>query len=473
MSVKTFITTMPDRKGAFLAASRIIARHGGNILRVSYNKAVDLQTLFIDVEAADGELIAIRRELDDIGYLRHEQTEIRILMIEVRIRDVSGGILPVLELLVRHDINISYMNSITRHTEAQDFVMGLLITDPSTVETFLAELSAIYPVRVLEDDRNLDNTVFYLKFAGEIKRLLGLDEDRTAEFLSEATRTMQQLHRLKESPEKVFDYIRQFARFVAEHRGEAYRCEIFEKQITPSVTLYQLTPPCGSNTYLLRSAEELVIIDTGYAVYHEEWLQAVCGLVRDYDALEKRVYVTHADVDHCGLLALLGLPVYLNRKTADGLYRQYLGISDYRETKEYHFGYSKLNRIISRYVPYDARQAVILDENTPEDHESFLPVGRIGIADACFEVLEGAGGHLHGECVLLSRALKVVFTGDILVNIQGFSEQSAQFNAFAPYLMRSVNVDSQRATQMRQELTDMLDPSYLVCGGHGPAFHVG
>ena len=48
---KTYITTMPDKAGAFLKANQIIAGHGGNIVRVSYNKAVDLHTLFLDVEA--------------------------------------------------------------------------------------------------------------------------------------------------------------------------------------------------------------------------------------------------------------------------------------------------------------------------------------------------------------------------------------------------------------------------------------
>ncbi|HBE78448.1 MAG TPA: MBL fold hydrolase, partial [Firmicutes bacterium] len=51
MPKKSYITSMPDKTGAFLLASRIIAKHNGNIVRVSYNKAVDLHMLFIDVEA--------------------------------------------------------------------------------------------------------------------------------------------------------------------------------------------------------------------------------------------------------------------------------------------------------------------------------------------------------------------------------------------------------------------------------------
>ena len=44
---KTYVTRMPDKAGAFLLASRIIAACGGNIARVNYNRAVDTHTLFI------------------------------------------------------------------------------------------------------------------------------------------------------------------------------------------------------------------------------------------------------------------------------------------------------------------------------------------------------------------------------------------------------------------------------------------
>ena len=68
--VKSFMTNMPDHCGAFLAASRIIERHQGNIVRVSYNKAVDAHALFLDVEADDAVLSAIEGELNQAGFLK-------------------------------------------------------------------------------------------------------------------------------------------------------------------------------------------------------------------------------------------------------------------------------------------------------------------------------------------------------------------------------------------------------------------
>lgn len=42
---KTYVTTMPDDIGAFLKASRCFAELDINITRVSYNKAIDSNTL--------------------------------------------------------------------------------------------------------------------------------------------------------------------------------------------------------------------------------------------------------------------------------------------------------------------------------------------------------------------------------------------------------------------------------------------
>ena len=72
---KTYITTMPDHIGAFLKASECFASLGVNITRVSYNKAVDSHTLFLDAEGAPEKLLEADRELEKIGYLRTDKNE--------------------------------------------------------------------------------------------------------------------------------------------------------------------------------------------------------------------------------------------------------------------------------------------------------------------------------------------------------------------------------------------------------------
>ncbi|HBE80018.1 MAG TPA: MBL fold hydrolase, partial [Firmicutes bacterium] len=95
--------------------------------------------------------------------------------------------------------------------------------------------------------------------------------------------------------------------------------------------------------------------------------------------------------------------------------------------------------------------------------------------DLKFEVWEGSGGHLYGEMVFICQERGIVFTGDNLVNISGFSPERSEFNLLAPYLMRSVNIDSKKATLMRKAIIEMIktienrnQKPCIVCGGHGP-----
>lgn len=132
---------MPDKSGTFLRAAGIIAGHSGNIVRVSYNKAVDLHTLFIDVQAAEDNLLKIEEDLSDIGYLKKDINETRVIEVSVKIPDRPGAVLPVLEILNRYDINISYMNSCAGSTSYQDFKFGLLIEKPRIIKILLDNIS--------------------------------------------------------------------------------------------------------------------------------------------------------------------------------------------------------------------------------------------------------------------------------------------------------------------------------------------
>ena len=67
---KTYITTMPNHIGAFLKASECFAELGMNITRVSYNKAVDSHTLFIDAEGGEDQLREADARLQRRSYLR-------------------------------------------------------------------------------------------------------------------------------------------------------------------------------------------------------------------------------------------------------------------------------------------------------------------------------------------------------------------------------------------------------------------
>lgn len=470
---------MPDKAGAFLRASKVIADHGGNIVRVSYNRAVDPHMLFVDVQAPENTLVDIEKGLSDIGYINENITEIRIIEVSVRIPDKPGAVLPVLGILNSYAINISYMNSIANNGEYQDFKFGLLIEKPETIKTLIYDISRVYQTDIIECDsaeENLDNTVFYIRLANEMRNILGISTDKAMLFISESNRILQVLQTKGENAGKVFEYIRQFARFVSSYRGDNFKVNIQKLILSNSVTLYSIQPYCGSNTCLLLSQNELVMIDTGYAIYSNEMSRIIKELIPDIDRLDKRIYITHADVDHCGMLSYLtDYSIIVNKKSAGNFKKQLDQLPDYREQTELHMGYSRISRIISDYMPPEFDRLKIFDNNIPEEHDSLLPIGNMKIGDLDFTILEGSGGHLYGEMIYVCPAARIVFTGDIYVNIEGFSKERAEFNSLAPFLMKSVNVNSKKASEMRRQVFKIIhDISYqnnkpcIVCGGHGP-----
>ena len=107
---KTYITTMPNHIGAFMLASRCLSEIGVNIKRVSYNKAVDSHTLFIDAEGTETQLEEADRKLKEIGYLHKPSAESGIILLEFKLLDVPGSVTPVLELIADYNLNISYIS---------------------------------------------------------------------------------------------------------------------------------------------------------------------------------------------------------------------------------------------------------------------------------------------------------------------------------------------------------------------------
>jgi len=104
---KTYVATMPDHVGAFLQASRLISSLGINITRVSYNKAVDTHTLFIEVDGQPEKILEADRRLADIGYLQNDDGGHSIILLEFRLRDEPGSVIRILELIKAFNFNIS------------------------------------------------------------------------------------------------------------------------------------------------------------------------------------------------------------------------------------------------------------------------------------------------------------------------------------------------------------------------------
>ena len=116
---KTYVTSMPNHIGAFLKASKCFSALGINITRVSYNKAVDSHTLFIDADGTEEQLKKADVELEKIGYLQSNANKTSVVLIEFCLEDIPGSVTSVLTLINDFNFNISYISSQENGTDYQ------------------------------------------------------------------------------------------------------------------------------------------------------------------------------------------------------------------------------------------------------------------------------------------------------------------------------------------------------------------
>lgn len=461
---------MPDKSGAFLEASRAISAAGANITRVSYNRAVDIHTLFIDVSGTQRQLDQVSAALKRIGYILGGENAARVLLVEFVLRDVPGAVQPVLELIHRHQLNISYINSHEDGSGYQNFRMGLFLERPEGIRSFLEEAASLCEIHVIDYDESeqvLDNTVFYMRFASRMAQKLSLPPRKARELMAQSNRIMQMLDERKEPPYKTFSYISRFADMLSHHKGAAFQPRISRMKLQTGGEMYVIEPPCGSNCYILHRQGRLLFVDSGFACYAPEMVAIFRRLFPGFDEMPRQMVITHPDMDHCGLLNLFD-EIYVSPIALQHFQWENAGKPNYRERNPAHAPYCAISRILSRYLPPELSHLRVVAGEAEDAGLPLCPLGHFSFAGLEFELIRGNGGHADGEVVILCRAEKMAFTGDIIVNISGFTPEQAAFNRLAPYLMTSVNMDSRRASIERDALIQLLPPEkYLYCCGHG------
>lgn len=467
---KTYITTMPDHIGAFLKASECFAALGINITRVSYNKAVDTNTLFLDAEGTSEQLAAADRQLTKIGYLQPSKNDKSVLLLEFCLEDVPGSVTSVLALINSFHFNISYISSQENGTQYQQFKMGLFVDDPNRVSSFLAEAEKLCRVRVIDynhSEKVYDNSIFYNSFVSGLSQTLGLSEAVQNDLLVNANLAMQTLDEQGLSPYKTFDSISRFADLLAACRGSAFSARITRHHVTDDTQIILIEPPCGSNTAIIQSLGATLFVDSGYALYEEEMVAIFRSLLPDFDTMKKRILVTHADVDHCGLLSLFD-EIIAGEKTARCLQLEYAGEYGFREQNPLHRPYINMCKTLTAYRPVDPSKITTLWSSPDNQTEPLCQVGFFDFGQLHFEVYEGLGGHLPGEIVLIDYAHLIAFTGDIYINIHGLTDKQSQYNQYAPILMTSVDTDPKLCALERTAVLQRLGAGkWQIFGAHG------
>lgn len=470
---------MPDQPGALHRAAEIIKRYNGNINRLQFDRRIDPGTVFYEVTATDDAYAAITRDLAAIGYLQTSIKPLDFLKFTVEMPHKPGALDEFLTYITSAGANIAFIDFDDRSRHPHRLTVSLNCEQSAAVEKLLDQLKSRYRLEILEYDktgRHLDDTVFYVRFAQAVRELIGDSEDEfLLSFLADTNHMAQELMDRGCNPHQAFDSVLETGRAMNRTNGEGFYADVQHFPVSPSVTLHCFQPPCGGSLFLLSTEGETIMIDTGYGIYHDSVMEMLAHYGFQDRSLLSKIIVTHADADHCGAAGFFSVPVFMHEGTLDILRtnnRAYGSKSDHASLDEF---YTRMINLFSRF-------------NTPADIRTFGPpngtvrgifpvIGKFSIGDVELEVLDGLGGHTHGQVFLYAREHGLLFTADSVINFPGLTKDRAEYSSLAAFLVTSVNVDSEYARKERVALMALAQETdahlagtgrrCLVCGGHG------
>jgi glyoxylase-like metal-dependent hydrolase (beta-lactamase superfamily II) len=470
---------MPDTPGSLHRAAEIIKKYQGNINRIQFDRRIDPGTVFYEVTASEESYRKMTGDLEAIGFLQTSLKPLNFLKFAVFLPHCPGALFEFLQYTTSAGANIAYIDFDDKGRHPDRLTVSLSLEQNPEVDQLLDQLKSRYRLDILEYDttgKHLDDTVFYVRYAQAVRELIGDSEEPfLLSFLGDTNHMAQELTDRGCNPRQVFDSVLATGRSMNDSNGEHFYADVQKFLITPQVTLYCFQPPCGGSLFILHTPGDIVMIDTGYGIYHD----AVMAMLSRYGLTDlrslSRIIVTHADADHCGAAGFFAVPVFMHEGTLDIIRtnnRAYGSRSDHANLDEF---YTKMINLFSKFT-------------TPEDTRCFgrpdgtlrgiFPViGRFCIGDVAFEVLDGLGGHTHGQVFLYAAEHGILFTADSVINFASMTKERAAYSSLAAFLVTSVNVDSERASQERKALLALAGETdaalagtgrrCLVCGGHG------
>jgi glyoxylase-like metal-dependent hydrolase (beta-lactamase superfamily II)/uncharacterized protein with ACT and thioredoxin-like domain len=480
----SFIACMPDRPGALHRAAEIITLHEGNINRIQYDRRIDRHIVFFEVTAVSQAYDKIREELEKIGYLQTSLKPVAFLKFHVYLPNCPGALSDFLNYITSSGANLTYLDFDDRGQHPERLVVGLNIENTNPIDALLNQLKSRYRLEILEYDttgEKLDDTVFYLRLAQKLRSFIGSAEDAfLMRFLHDINHIAQELSNLRKDPIEVFENILKVGDCLNRTTGENFFADVQRVRIRDGIDLFCFQPPCGGNIYLFDTGCERVMIDTGYGIYHKD----IVNMLQHYGfgdlSLLKRIYITHADADHCGAAGCYSAPSYLNRDTlliTRETSRAYGSSSHGCILEEV---YTKMINLFSRFTP--PSNTILFPEISQsgekiERRGAFPIIARFKIGELDFEALEGLGGHIHGELFYICPEEGLIFPEDAVINFKSLSPDRTEYNFLADYLMTSVNVDSKLAREERNALLSLISDidgklaekgkKCLICCGHG------
>lgn len=472
-SLVSFITRVPDEPGALQQVAGVITRHRGNITRIHYDRRIDRHTVFFEVEAPERTAGGIREDLAAMGILQTSLPSMGHLKMHIHIPHQPGSLAEFLEYITSCRANIAYTDFDHAGPHPNRLTIGLDLAQGKVVDELLDTLKSRYRIEILEYDttgRSLDDTVFYLRFAQELREFVGEAGDEfLLRFLHDINHIVQELSHHGEEPVRVLDSVIQAGRTLHATTGPGFYADVQMIPLSRLVTLHCFQLPCGGNIFALSTPKDLVMVDTGYGIYHDDVMRMIPHTGLDITRLS-RIIVTHGDADHCGAAGHFHVDTWMHPGTEAIIRVSNRAYGSSSEESVLEQVYTRMIGLFSRFSPPE--RVRIFPTDTGEGRGAFSVLDRVTIGDLEFEVLESLGGHQFGEIFLCSPEAGVIFAADTVINFESLTPERRSYNTLAVILVTSVNVDSHLARQERQALLELAracdrGEGCLICGGHG------
>ncbi|MDG6256579.1 MAG: MBL fold metallo-hydrolase [Methanomicrobiaceae archaeon] len=475
----SFIARMPNQPGALHRAAEIMKRYGGNISRIQYDRRIDPQTVFFEVRCPAPAYAAIEEELAAIGYLQTTLGNLSFLTFHVHLPHRPGALFAFLGYTTAANANIAFIDFDETGQHPDRVTVSLNLTESRVADELLNRLKSRYPLEILEYDttgERLDTTIFYIQLAQKLRTIIGCaEEEFLLSFLHDINHIVQELCGLGKDPLEVFDNILQTGTTLKNTTGEGFYCDVQRIDIDAATTLYCFQMPGGGNIFLFDGADEQVMVDTGYGIYHADVLRMLQAMGLGDGSRITRIIITHADADHCGAGGLFAAPACMHRGTQEIIREANRAYGSASQDSILEEVYTTMINLFSRFSPPEAVE--LFPPAGSRMRSIFFVLDRISICGIDFEVLESLGGHLYGQVFLFSPGTGLMFTADSLFDFGSLTEARRRYNSHADFLITSVNVDSDRARKERKALAELAAVTKssipgsggrcIVCGGHG------
>jgi glyoxylase-like metal-dependent hydrolase (beta-lactamase superfamily II) len=476
----SFIARMPNDPGALHTAAELITRYQGNINRVQFDQRIDPRTVFFEITCPDESRPRIEKGLARLGYLQDSLQPLHVLKFSLPLPHEPGALCSFLNFTTSSRANICAIDFDDRGRHPDRVTITLSVEEHAAAERLLDTLKSRYPIEILEYDstgKELDDCVFYLRLAQQIREISGEPQDQFLfSFLGDINHAVQELMNLGKDPRTVFESFLQTGRTLTGTTGDRFSADIQTLEPAPDLTLHCIQPPCGGNIFLMDTPDGITVVDTGYGIYMEDVAHLLDDLIPGWKSRLSALVITHADADHCGAGGAYPVPAMLHPGTMEIIRvanRAYRSRSEASVLEEI---YTTMINLFSRFNP---PLRAIPFSTDPIGHRAGFPViGTVDVGRYRFEILESSGGHLHGQVYLYCREAGILFTADTVINFGHLTPDRAAYNTLAVILVTSVNVDSELAKQERHMVLDLARESSgsyesgrtscLLCCGHGP-----